>query len=216
MPAGASRAPRRRRLSARQWPFPSVLRSPSRTQPQPPPQRQRLSAARDDSDDSARSPSFCSAGAPNASVEARVLPSGREPSAGAQMTNEGQLASLNCDYAQGYFLSRPLPPTQVEALIRAHNLQHVQPPEQLQPLGQSSPRDSRPDRMTAQGAKETRRPFDRSLDCWRSFTVVLVQVKAVPVTAARAGASCGGFRGGGWPLPGPSFPAGSCGFAGWR
>jgi diguanylate cyclase len=39
-----------------------------------------------------------------------------------------QLAALNCDYAQGYFLSRPLPPDQAEALIQAHNLQRVQPP----------------------------------------------------------------------------------------
>ena len=39
-----------------------------------------------------------------------------------------QLASLNCDYAQGYFLSRPLAPEQAEALIRAHNQQHEQPP----------------------------------------------------------------------------------------
>jgi EAL domain-containing protein (putative c-di-GMP-specific phosphodiesterase class I) len=32
-----------------------------------------------------------------------------------------RLASLDCDYAQGYFLSRPLPATEVDVFVSAHN-----------------------------------------------------------------------------------------------
>jgi len=53
-----------------------------------------------------------------------------------------QLAALNCDYAQGYFLSRPLPSTQAEALIRTHNDQHLQPQEQLQAPDQAVPKQA--------------------------------------------------------------------------
>ncbi len=52
-----------------------------------------------------------------------------------------QLATLECDYAQGYFLSRPLPPTEVEALIQAHNKPLAQPASPLRSYPPARPKE---------------------------------------------------------------------------
>ena len=57
-------------------------------------------------------------------------------------TARDQLAALECDYAQGYFLSRPLPPPQVEALIRAHNKPLAQPASQLHSYSTAGPKEA--------------------------------------------------------------------------
>ena len=53
-----------------------------------------------------------------------------------------QLAALKCDYAQGYFLSRPLPPTEVEALIEAHNKPLARPATQLRSYPPARPKEA--------------------------------------------------------------------------